>query len=218
MAFFVLLLPLALPAQPPADLLAAQSLAGKIDAHYNTLRSVAVQFTQTYDGLGLHRVERGTLLLSKGGRLHAGRMRWTYSEPAGKLFVLDGKDGYFYTPGQSEVQRVPAKQLDDLRSPLALLLGHAELAKQLSGLTLTPALSGEQTLSGVPRGLERRVSRLALTAGPDGAIHNLVIEETDGARNDFRFAEEQANPPLPPSAFVFTPPPGTHVVSGPPPV
>jgi outer membrane lipoprotein carrier protein len=195
-----------------------QQLANTIDTHYNSLHSLSVEFTQSYDGMGMHRVERGTLLLSKGGRLHEGKMRWTYSEPAGKLFVLDGKNAYFYTPGQSEVQRVPAKQLDDLRSPLALLLGHADLVKQLGGLAVKPARDGDATLSGVPYGLEQRVMRLEITAGPDGSIRELVIEEADGARNSFQFSAEQPNAPAPAAAFVFTAPPGTHIVNGMPPI
>ncbi len=196
----------------------ARALATKVDAHYNALRSLQVEFTQSYDGLGLHREERGTLLLAKGGRFSGGRMRWTYTEPAGKLFVLDGRDGYFYTPGQAEVQRVPARQLEDLRSPLALLLGHASLAKQLTGLTVALGPDASQVLAGVPRGLEQRVGRVAVTAGPDGVIRALEVDELDGVRNVFRFTGEQANVPAPASAFVFTPPAGTKVVSGLPPV
>ena len=196
----------------------AQQLAAKVDAHYNGLHSLQVRFVQSYDGMGMHRVERGTLLLSKAGRLHAGKMRWSYTEPAGKLFVLDGKDAYFYTPGQSEVQSVPARQLDDLRSPLALLLGHAELAKQLNGLTLTPAADGDSTLAGVPRGLEWRVAELRVTANANGVIHRLEVDEADGARNVFEFADEQPNAAAPAGEFVFTPPPGVHVVKGAPPI
>ncbi len=193
-------------------------LAERVDAHYNALRSLEVAFTQTFDGMGLHREERGTLLLAKGGRFASARMRWTYSDPAGKLFVLDGKDGYFYTPGQAEVQKVPAAKLDDLRSPLAFLLGHAALAKQLGGLALAPGPGGAQTLTGVPRGLEQRVARLAVTAAPDGRIEALELDELDGSRNLFRFAHEQGDAPAPASAFTFTPPAGTRVVSGLPPV
>ena len=207
--------PAALPAQQP------QTLAAAIDAHYNRLHSLSVHFTQAYDGMGMHRVETGTLLLTRGGRFHEGRMRWTYAQPAGKLFVFDGRYAYFYTPGQAEVQRVPAKQLDDLRSPLALLLGHADLAKQLGNLTLTPGSAGaggEATLSGIPRGLEQRVAELRVTATPDGAIHSMTIEEADGSRNSFHFTAEQPDPPAPAASFTFTPPPGTHIVDGMPPM
>ncbi len=198
--------------------LAAPALAAAIDAHYDHLRSLSVQFTQSYDGMGMHRVERGTLLLGKAGRLRAGRMRWSYTEPVGKLFVFDGRFAYFDTPGQSEVQRVPAKQLDDLRSPLALLLGHAELARQLTGLTLTQAADGDSTLSGVPKGLERRLSSLQITASPAGVIHDLVVEEVDGSRSSFHFVGEQGDVPTPADAFVYTPPPGKQVVDGMPPI
>ncbi len=216
--FVVLTLACLSPALAQTPIPTAQQLAARIDAHYNALHSLRVQFTQSYDGMGLHRVEQGTLLLTKAGRLHAGKMRWTYSDPAGKLFVMDGADAYFYTPGQSEVQRVPAKQLDDLRSPLALLLGHAALAKQLQGLTLTPHPDGEFTLSGVPRGLEKRVAELRVEANAAGVIEELIVEEVDGARNSFHFADEQPNAPAPPGDFVFTPPPGTHIVQGMPPI
>jgi outer membrane lipoprotein carrier protein len=200
---------------------AARALAEKIDAHYNRLHTLQLRFTQSYDGMGMHRVERGTLLLSKGGRLHLGQMRWTYAQPAGKLFVLDGRNAYFYTPGQSEVQRVPARQLmadGDLRSPLALLLGHADLAKQLVGMTLTPGPDGEATLAGVPKGMERRVAQMRVRARADGTIDGLVVEETDGARNRFAFQDEQANVPAPEGAFVFVAPAGTQIVDGMPPV
>jgi outer membrane lipoprotein carrier protein len=197
-----------------AEPLTAQRLAAAIDSHYNHLHSLQVQFTQTYDGMGMNRVEQGTLLLGKSGRLHAGKMRWTYTRPQGKLFVFDGTFAYFYTPGQSEVQRVPAKQLDDLRSPLALLLGHADLGKQLDGMTMTPAANGEETLSGIPHGLSDRVSELKITATVQGVIHTLVIEDKDGARNSFTFSNEQPDVPAPDGDFHFTPPPGTHVVSG----
>jgi outer membrane lipoprotein carrier protein len=210
---------------PTVTALDAVALAAKIDAHYNRLHSLQLQFVQSYDGMGMHRVERGTLLLSKGGRLHVGRMRWDYAQPAGKLFVLDGKNAYFYTPGQSEVQRVPAKQLmadgEDLRSPLALLLGHADLAKQLTGMTMTPGrdgIAGDMTLAGVPKGMERRVQELDVTAAADGTIHQLVVQETDGARNSFVFTGEQPDAPAPEGAFVFVAPKGTQVVDGMPPV
>ncbi len=203
-------------AAPPAS---PQAFAATIDRHYNALHSLAASFTQQYDGMGMHRSESGSLLLKKPGRLAgAGQMRWTYSKPAGKLFVLDGKDAYFYTPGQVEIPRVAAKKLDDLRSPLAFLLGHAALAKQLDDIALSSGADGAWTLSGVPRGMEKRVASLAITATASGVITAMRVEETDGAVNLFHLANEQANPPLPASAFTFIPPPGTHVIEGMPPL
>ena len=109
----------------------------------------------------MKRTESGTLLLLKPGR-----MKWEYSSPAGKLFLLDGKYAWFYTRGDPQVQRIPAKELDDLRSPLRFLLGHTELEKELSNLTLAPAPNGCFTLTGQPKGQEGRVSPPTPTAIP----------------------------------------------------
>ncbi|GGH16313.1 hypothetical protein GCM10011586_38050 [Silvibacterium dinghuense] len=190
----------------------AETLAGRIDAHYNRLHSLEVHFVQTYEGMGMNRKEEGALLLKKPGR-----MRWTYSQPDGKLFVLDGKDGYFYSPGQNEAQKVPAKELDDMRSPLSLLLGHTQLMKQLNGIALRTNDDGTWTLTGVPKGLEKRVASFAVTAAADGTIHALRVEETDGIVNGFRFSGEAANVPVKDSDFVFVPPQGVHIVTGLPP-
>lgn len=198
----------AFPQSPSAD-----ALAARIDQHYNSLRSLEVHFTQEYDGMGMDRRESGVLLLRKPGR-----MRWVYSQPAGKLFVLDGHDGYFYSPGDKTAQRVPVKELDDLRSPLRLLLGHTKLAKELTGLAISPAENGAYRLTGIPRGLEKRVTSFSVTASPDGAIRSMEVEETDGVRNSFVFTDEKPNAAVPDSAFVFTAPDGVRVVDGMPPV
>jgi outer membrane lipoprotein carrier protein len=191
----------------------AQEMAQRVDRHYNQLHSLKAGFSESYEGMGVKRTESGTLLLLKPGR-----MRWDYSSPAGKLFLLDGQYGWFYSKGDSQVQRIPAKQLDDLRSPLRFLLGHTQLEKELNGLTVAGASGGRFTLSGQPKGQENRVRRLTLTVTADGAINGIEIEEVDGALTRFSFTGEQANVGVPGEAFRFTPPTGVPVVSALPPV
>jgi outer membrane lipoprotein carrier protein len=196
-----------------AQSLSVHDLAKRVDHHYDSLHSLQVTFTQEYQGMGMNRSEAGVLLLKKPGR-----MRWTYSKPAGKLFLLDGHYGYFYSPGDTTAQRVPAKEIDDLRSPLRLLLGHTKLEKELNHLSITPDGNGLYTLTGIPRGLEKRVSSFSITANTDGVIQRMQIDETDGVRNTFLFSDERPNAPAPASAFVFTPPTGVRIVDGMPPV
>ncbi len=193
--------------------LTADILASRIDRHYNALHSLEVHFVQSYSGMGMNRHEAGVLLLKKPGK-----MRWTYTQPDGKLFILDGHDGYFYSPGDTEVQRVPVKQLDDMRSPLRLLLGHTQLAKELNGIAIAPAADGAYTLTGIPRGMEKRVASFSVTAAADGTIRSLRVEETDGITNTFTFSGEAANVPAADGSFVFNPPAGVHVINGMPPV
>jgi len=201
------------PSSPSAKDPTAHELAQRVDHHYNQLHSLKSGFTESYEGLGMQRTESGTLLLEKPGR-----MRWDYSSPAGKLFLLDGKYAWFYSPGDPQVQRMQAKELDDLRSPLRFLLGHTELEKEMNSLAVKAEAGGRFTLAGQPKGQEKRVSRLALTVTADGTIVGIEIEEADGALTRFTFTGEADNVGIQAEAFRFSAPAGVPIVDAAPPV
>ncbi len=180
----------------------------KVDDHYNHLTSLTAHYQEHYTGMGMDRSEEGTLLLKKPGR-----MRWSYAQPAGKVFVLDGKYAWFYTPGDAQAQRIPAKKLDDLRSPLRFLLGHTELAKELDNIAVKPESTGYQ-ITGIPKGLAQRVKLLTLHVSATGAIQSMRLEEVDGAATEFTFSAMQENVPVKDSDFTFTPPPGVAISEG----
>ena len=192
------------------------ALATAVDAHYNHLRSLHASFTEHYAGMGQQRTEHGDLLLGKPGR-----MRWTYSN--GKVFLLDGKSAISYVPGDIEAQRVPAKQLDDLRSPPRFLLGHTQLEKELNGLHAEGTPDGTVILSGAPRfgsGADSaRLQRVSLRILPQtGTITGLELQEIDGARTSFDLSAQEENIPLKADDFRFSAPAGVRVVDGLPPV
>lgn len=198
-----------------APFLSAQdndAIVRKVDDHYNRLSSLRGHYTEHYSGMGMDRSEEGTLLLKKPGR-----MRWSYAAPVGKVFVLDGKFAWFYTPGDAQATRVPAKELDDLRSPLRFLLGHTQLRKELDNLAVTPNGSGFQ-ITGVPKGMEQRVKLLSIWVTSAGVIERMELEEVDGAVTGFGFSDVQENVPVKDSDFVFIPPAGVTVVQGLPPI
>ncbi len=184
----------------------------KVDNHYNHLSSLRAHYSEHYAGMGMDRTESGTLLLKKPGR-----MRWSYASPAGKVFILDGKSGWFYTPGDPQAQRVSAKQLDDLRSPLRFLLGHTQLQKELDHITVAPG-AGSYVISGVPKGMSQRVKLLSLGVDSNGLIFSMNLEEVDGAVTTFTFSDMHENVATRDADFVFTPPAGVTVVDGLPPI
>src|SRR5579872_187833 len=98
----------------------------------------------------MERTESGTLWLKKPGK-----MRWEYRSPKEKLFVSDGKDAWFYVPDDKQARKQSAKKLEDIRSPLAFLLGKTKLEKELAGLSLAPDIAplqpGDTMLRGVPQ-------------------------------------------------------------------
>jgi len=194
--------------QLPAQTSAPADLVHRVDDHYNHLRTLRARYSERYTGMGLDRTETGTLTLRKPGL-----MRWSYDNPPGKVFVLDGKFGWFYTPGEPQVSRTPAKQIDDLRSPLRFLLGHTQLQKELEQLTVAPEGTNFR-ISGVPKGMAQRIHLLTLTVSSTGIIQALKIEETDGATTAFTFSNIEENAPIPASDFTFTPPPNTQIVNG----
>src|SRR3984893_19398256 len=75
------------------------SIAAAVDEHYNHLRTLQAEFTEVYRGSGIDRTEAGTLWLAQGGLKKPGKMRWGDRSPREKLFVSDGKDAWFYVPG-----------------------------------------------------------------------------------------------------------------------
>ena len=187
-------------------------LLRKVDDHYNHLVSLRARYTERYAGMGLNRSESGTLILRKPGR-----MRWAYDTPAGKLFVLDGKFAWFYTPGDPQAQRIPAKQMDDLRTPLRFLLGHTQLAKELDNIHLTPDSTGT-IIAGIPKGMSNRIRLLSLHVTQTGAITAMKLEEQDGAVTEFVFTDLQENVPTRDADFTFAPPAGVTTVTGTPPI
>ena len=189
------------------------AIAQAVDNRYNHLHTLQAQFTEIYRGAGMDRTESGTLWLKKPGK-----MRWEYRSPKEKLFLSDGTNAWFYLPGDRQARRTPVKQLDDLRSPLGLLLGKTRLEKELQGLSLAPEVAplnpGNVVLRGVPKGLGDRVSQVLIEATPGGQMARILIEETDGGATEYRFADQKENGEISDQRFRFDPPAGVEVIEG----
>ncbi len=188
-------------------------LASKVDKHYNNLRSMRAQFTETYNGAGTSRTESGTLWLKQPGK-----MRWEYAEPRKKLFVSDGKTAWFYVPGEQQARKAPVSKIDDIRSPLRFLLGKTKLLKEFHELgfapNIKPVIPGDLVMRGSPKGMEDRISLVILEVSPEGRIDRIMLEEIDGALTEFRFTNEVENLQVADNLFKFEPPPGVEIVTG----
>jgi outer membrane lipoprotein carrier protein len=197
-------------ASPAADI---PSIAGGVDRHYNQLETLQAEFSEIYRGAGAERVESGTLCLKKPGK-----MRWEYRSPQPKLFLSDGQNAWLYLPDDRQVRKTSAGKLDDLRSPLAFLLGKAHLEKELQGLSLasdqTPLVPGDVVLRGVPKALASRVNQVMLEVTPESRITRIIVEGGDGTQTEYRFSDQKENVEIPKQSFRFTPPPGVEVITG----
>ena len=190
-----------------------KALAAAVDAHYNHLRSLQAEFTEMYQGSGMDRHESGTLWLKKPGK-----MRWEYRSPREKLFVSNGKDAWFYVPDDRQARKESAKKLEDVRSPLALLLGKTKLEKELRGLSLAPDIEpmavGDTVLRGVPTALGDQIGEIAVEIAPDSRIVRLILQGVDGSSTEYRFTEQKEDVGIADGRFDFRAPAGTEVVEG----
>jgi outer membrane lipoprotein carrier protein len=208
-AFWLTLLP-AVAANSTPDV---RAIAQAVDNHYNHLQTLQAEVTETYRGAGIERTESGSLWLKKPGK-----MRWEYRSPKEKLFLSDGKDAWFYLPGDRQVRRTSVKKLDDLRSPLGFLLGRTRLEKELDGLSVAsdvaPMTAGNTVLRGVPKAMADRVNEVVLEVTPDYRIARIQFEEADESVTEYRFSQQEENGAIADQRFRFAPPPGVEIVDG----
>ena len=121
----VLLCSLALPGLPETDP-ALRQLLRNIENRYNHAQSIKLDFSEVYAGTRRPvQKESGVLYLRKPSR-----MRWEYTMPEGKIFLSDGKDVYLYTPDDRRAEKSKLKESEDMRAPLAFLLGKLDFDKE----------------------------------------------------------------------------------------
>ena len=190
-----------------------KTIAANVDNHYNHLRSLEAEFTEVYRGSGMDRTESGTLWLKKPGK-----MRWEYRSPKEKLFVSNGKEAWFYVPDDRQARKDSAKKLDDIRSPLAFLLGKTKLEKELRGLSLAPDIqplhAGDEVLRGIPAALGEQISEILVEVTPQNQIARLIVQGVDGTSTEYRFVDQKEDKAVADSQFDFKAPPGTEIVEG----
>jgi len=189
------------------------AIAQGVDNHYNHLQTLQAEFTEVYRGAGVERTESGSLWLKKPGK-----MRWEYRSPKEKLFLSDGKDAWFYLPGDHQVRRTSVKKLDDLRSPLGFLLGKTRLQKELDGLSLAPDITpidrANIVLRGVPKTMADRIREVILEITPDFHIARIQFEEADESVIEYRFSDQKENVAIAGQRFRFAAPPGVEIIDG----
>ncbi len=185
------------------------ALLQAVQDRYNRARTVEVLFQQTYSMRGrVSRTEGGELFLRKPGR-----MRWQYDSPQGKLFISDGKQVYLYTPASNQVQKMKVRESDDMRTPLAFLLGELDFWRDFRQFVSRPENS-DVRITAEPKSDQAPYTEVEFVVTPSHEIRYLRITGQDQSVMEFRFSNEKLNPALAESLFRFVPPPGAEVVEG----
>jgi len=196
----VILPPLALFFAAPADV---SRLLAAVERRYNGSATLQMRFEQQYRGGGQpSRTESGVLFLKKPGR-----MRWEYRHPEGKLFVTDGKYAWFYSPAMNQVEKSLLRATDDLRAPLAFLMGHLDFQRDFREFRLV-----DDRIQAKPRSVKSPYREVEFSAGPAGELREVTVSGQDGGLMTFRFSEERLGGRMREELFRFVVPAGAEVV------
>jgi outer membrane lipoprotein carrier protein len=195
---------------------AAQTLHA-FETKYQSASRLQATFLERYrENSKLVRVESGDAYF-----LRPGKMRWDYQAPEKNTFVVDGKYVWFYAPADRTATRMPVKQSEDWRTPLALLTSHIKLSRLCSKITLVQDQKPEQPsdfLYGCklrePAGDATATRPVLFELSSQGELNRIVIPQEGGIELEFSFAGWQWNPVLDKAVFQFTPPPDTVIVNG----
>lgn len=156
----------------------------------------------------MRRAESGQLSLRKPGR-----MRWDYSQPKGKQFVSDGKFLYLYTPDDHQAERMKMKETEDMRAPLAFLLGKLNFQKEFRNIQGKPEGDATRVVA-EPKSENLPYSAAEFVITADARIREVKVTAFDKSVLDFTFDQEKLDPPLNPSLFQFQLPPGARLTEG----
>lgn len=185
----------------------ADDLLKQVESHYNPAKTLQVLFQEQYTRPGeIRRTESGTLLLRKPGR-----MRWSYTQPVGKLVLSDGKYLYIYTPDTKEVDKTKMQETADMRAPLAFLLGKLNFQKDFRNIQAKP--EGALTrITAEPKTDNLPYSAVEFLVQVDGIIREVKVTAYDKSIIDFTFSEERMDLPLDAKLFQFQMPAGAKLV------
>jgi outer membrane lipoprotein carrier protein len=205
------------------------SSVAKFETHYRSAKTMRANFLELYS-------ENGQIVRSEAGIAYfrkPGKMRWEYQRPEKNLFLVDGKDAWFYTPVDHTATKIPARQSDDWRTPLALLTEGAKLSKICDRIveanlpvSLEPNLAQrngtgfECVLKNSSAKTDHDSSgtskmRVFLEVQTDtGELARVLIQSPGSVQTEFRFKDWEIDPPLAEALFKFSPPPGVVIVNG----
>ncbi len=198
----LLLVPLALAAQ--SDFL--KSLKA-VEKRYNAPKTIQVAFQQTYKQPGRPpRTEGGELYLRRPSR-----MRWDYQRPAGKLFLIDGTFVWYYNPANGIVEKSRLKESDDVRAPLAFLIGRLDFERDFKEFRHRVE-GGDRVVVAKPRSDKAPYDEVEFVITPALEIRRLAIASPDHSRTEFHFSRLILNPSVADELFRFELPPGAEVI------
>ena len=187
----------------------SESLARKVQAFYEGTKDFSASFTQKYKYKAMARTQtsKGTVQVKKPGL-----MRWDYTQPYEKLFLLDGKALWMWDPSDETVMVNRSFSSDQLSAAVTFLWGKGKLSDEFRISKANKPAYGETVLELVPRKPQSGFTKLYFAVDPEtGAVQTSVVIDSQGNENRIEFADVKTNTGVPASRFTFEVPKGATV-------
>ena len=200
-----------------ATALTADEVADKVQATYQGFSDLQGSFLQraTNKLSGMTQEASGRLFLK-----WPGRMRWEYEMPEPRLFLIDGKTLWSYSPVERQAVAQDVSGAIST-SPIGILFGLSSLRRDFRVRTILHAGakdSQEYLLDLAPRGQDLSFKRVILAVDRERfLIQRLTVFDLYGNTTIVDLSDLQVNPGLKDALFQFSAPPGTDVVTPPKP-
>jgi outer membrane lipoprotein carrier protein len=194
-----------LPQAPPS----AADLAARIQRHYAGVRDFTADFelhqTTRLDPKPV--VNRGRVAIKKPGK-----MRWTYTTGDRFVMVSDGSKIYQYFPRDRYVVPSDYPTGDQASTPLLFLAGQGDLTRDFVPALPSTHPPGEWHLVLTPTHSKAEFTSLVVQVDRTTlSWRGLVVTDTQGGVQRFRFSNLRENSGVPDSTFVFRIPSGVEI-------
>ena len=199
---------LAAMASPALGAAAQTPEAGRqrVEAFLQGLDGLQAQFNQVLTDRNGQTIEEasGTLAISRPDRF-----RWDYRKPYEQVIVADGTRIWIY---DSDLEQVTVRKLDETLSatPAMLLSGRSNLADNFN----VTQVAQEGKIDWVRMEPKRDDTDFKwVRLGFEGALLKYMqLADKLGQTTGLEFSKLERNPPLDPSRFTFSVPPGADVI------
>jgi outer membrane lipoprotein carrier protein len=178
----------------------------RVEAFLQGLDGLQAQFKQVLTDRNGQSVDEasGTLAISRPDRF-----RWDYREPYSQVIVADGTRIWIY---DSDLEQVTVRKLDETLSatPAMLLSGRSNLADNFN-VTQVAKEGAVEWVRMEPKRDDTDFKWVRL--GFEGPLlRYMQLADKLGQTTSLEFSKVERNPPLDPSRFTFTVPPGADVI------
>ncbi len=188
-------------------------LLKKMRARYDGVDEYSADFVQDFTRIALGRTTRST------GTLHMKKpnmMRWEYTKPDNKLFVVSGRRLWVYQPDEEQVLVDSNFDLENLGRSVLFLWGTRPIENDYIVTAGDPTDFGLSDRREVLVLQPRSATTYAkIVLGIDPTTHYVsdsIIFENSGNTNRFHFKNVRVDEGLDLALFQFEPPPGVDII------